>query len=376
MIKGVDLSLSFGPGVPVPAPALVIEAIESIKIEENSGETQSGFEILFNVDKDSPLNTAFLLSGGSTFPILRLSLTATLGARQVPLINGVVTKADLSPGQSGADGKLSVKGKDLTATMDKIDFSGLIPYPALPPGGRVAMILAKYAFLGVIPQVIPSLDGPPLPTEVIPRHQDSDLAYIRKLATEAGYTFFLKPGPAPATSIAYWGPDIRIGDVQPALTLGPGPGANCDSISFAFDSEAAETPVVYIHNALTKAPIPIPIVGDVPFKPPLGAVPPLPPKITRLTDTARLTPVQALARGFAKAAQSGDAVTGTGRLDVMRYGHVLRARGLVGVRGAGRAFDGVHYVSEVTHELARGSYTQNFSLKRDGLLPARASIPA
>jgi hypothetical protein len=376
VIKGIDISLSFGPGVPVPAPAHVIEAIERIHIEENAGDTPSGFEILFNVDKDSPLNTAFLLSGGSAFPILRLALTATVNGRSVPLINGVVTKADIAAGQNGEDSKLSVKGKDLTATMDVIDFSGLIPYPAMPPGARVALILAKYAFLGVIPQVIPSLDGPPLPTEVIPRHQDSDLAYIRKLANEAGYTFFLKPGPAPATSIAYWGPDIRIGEVQPALTLGTGPGANCESLSFSFDKEAGEVPIVYIHNPLTKAPIPVPIVGDVPFQPPLGAVPPLPPKITRLTDTARLGPVQALARGFARAAQTGDAVSGSGQLDVLRYGRVLRARGLVGVRGAGRAFDGVHYVSEVTHALERGSYTQTFTLKRSGLLPARASIPA
>ena len=260
--------------------------------------------------------------------------------------------------------------------MDKIDFSGLIPYPAMPPEARVALILAKYTFLGVIPQVIPSLEGPPLPTEVIPRHQDSDLAYIRALARQAGYTFFLKPGPAPATSIAYWGPDIRMGDVQPALTVDSGFATNCEQLSFNFDNEESEIPIVYIQNALTKAPIPVPIPSSIPFQPPLGLVPPLPPKITRLTDTARLNPFQALARGFARAAEKGDAVRGSGSIDVLRYGRILRARGLVGVRGAGRAFDGVHYVDSVKHDLSRGGYKQSFTLKRSGLLPARASVPA
>ncbi len=376
MIKGIDLSLLFGPGVPVPAPRAVVEALESVKIEENSGEVQSGFELVFNLDKDSPLNTIFLLSGGSALPILRVALVATLGGQAHPLINGVVTKTDLNPGSGGAPARLSVKGKDLTAAMDTVDFSGLIPYPAMPPFARVNLVIAKYAWLGIIPQVIPSLEGPPLPTEKIPRHQDTDLAYIRALAREAGYTFFMKPGPAPATSFAYWGPEIRVGEVQPALTVDSGFSSNAEELSFSFDKEEAEIPIVYVQNALTKAPIPVPIPSSIPFHPPLGAVPPLPPKITRLRDTARLNPFEALVRGFARAAEKGDAVRGSGRIDVLRYGRILRARNLVGVRGAGRAFDGVHYVESVTHELGRGSYKQSFNLKRSGLLPARPSVPA
>jgi hypothetical protein len=374
VIKGIDLSLLFGPGVPVPAPRIVIDALESVKIEDNAGDVPSGFELTFALEKNSPLNTIFLLAGGSALPIMRVALVATLGGKAVSLINGVVTKTDLAPGSSGEPAKLSVKGKDLTATMDTIDFSG-IPYVGMPPFARVNLILAKYAWLGVIPQVIPSLEGPPLPTERIPRHQDTDLAYIRALARDAGYTFFMKPGPAPATSIAYWGPEIRIGEVQPALTVDSGFATNTEELSFSFDKEGYEIPVVYVQNSLTKAPIPVPIPSQVPFQPPLGLVPPLPPKITRLRDTARLNPFEALVRGFAHAARNSNAVSGNGRIDVLRYGRILRARNLIGVRGAGRAFDGVHYVESVTHDIRRGSYKQSFTLKRSGLLPARPSVP-
>lgn len=374
MIKGIDITLMVGPGVPVAVPRMVIEALQSVKVEENSGAVPSGFDLTFALDKDSPLNTLFLLAGGSALPILRVALVVTLNGRAESLINGVVTRTDLQPGSGGQPAMLSVKGKDLTAAMEAIDLSGLMPYPAMPPFARVVAILAKYAWLGVIPQVIPSLEGPPLPTEKIPRHQDTDLAYIRALAEEAGYTFFMKPGPAPATSFAYWGPEIRMGPVAPALTIDSGFATNCENLGFSFDKDQAEIPVVYIHNALTKAPVPIPIPSSVPFHPPLGLVPPLPPKITRLRETARLTPAEALLRGFARAAQTGDAVRGSGSIDVLRYGRILRARGLIGVRGAGLAFDGDHYLEAVTHEITRGGYKQTLTLKRSGLMPARASV--
>lgn len=373
MIKGIDLTVLFGPGVPVPAPAMVIDALQSVSIEENSGEIQSGFEMEFALEKNSPLNTIFLLAGGSALPILRVALIATINGKATPLINGVVTNTDLQPGTGGSPATLSVKGKDLTATMEFFDFSG-IPYPAMPPAARVALVLAKYAWLGVIPQIIPSLESPPLPTERIPRHQDNDLAYVRALASEAGYTFFLKPGPAPATSFAYWGPEVRLGEVQPAITIESGVATNAEELSFSFNKDGTEIPIVFIQNKLTKAPIPIPIPGAIPFHPPLGAIPPLPPKIHRMRNTARLNPFEALVRGFAYAAQHSDAVTGQGRIDVIRYGRILRARGLIGVRGAGRAFDGDHYIDSVRHELKRGSYKQSFTLKRSGLLPTQSSV--
>lgn len=375
MIKGIDLTLMFGPGVPVAAPRVVVDALHSVTVQDNTGETPSGFDLVFAVDKDSPLSTIFLLAGGSPLPILRVALIATINGRATTLINGVVTQTELTPGSGGDPALLKVIGRDLTAAMELLDFSGL-PYYAMPPFTRVGLILAKYGWLGVIPQVIPSLEGPPLPTERLPRHQDSDLAYIRMLAQEAGYTFYLKPGPAPATSFAYWGPQVRVGKVQPALTMESGTPTNAEELQFSFNKDAAEIPIVYIQNPLTKAPLPVPIASAHPFHEQLGAIPALPPKITRLRNTARLNPIEALSRGFAYAAQHSDAVSGTGKIDVLRYGQVLQARGLVGVRGAGRAYDGIHYIDSVTHEMQRGSYKQSFTLKRNGLMPIQASLPA
>ena len=375
MISGVDLTLLFGPGVPVPAPPAMIEALQSVNVTEQSGTSADGFELVFALPKNSPLTTVFLLAGGLSAPIVRVALSATINGVVYPLINGVALNTNLVPGSGGQPSTLTVRGKDLTAVMDVIPFDGL-PYPGMPPVARMAVMLAKYAWLGVIPQLIPSLEGPPLPTDRIPLHKGTDLAYIQTLSDEAGYTFFLKPGPQPLTSVAYWGPEIRIGEVQPALTAESGVTTNVESLSFSFDQEQQEIPLVFIHNQLTKAPIPVPIPSSIPFHPPLGAIPPLPPRIKRINETGRLKPYEAIVRGFAHAAQNADAVRGTGSLDVVRYGRPLRARALVGVRGAGLPFDGKHYVDSVTHQLARGSYKQSFTLKRNGLLPTTPGVAA
>ncbi len=91
-------------------------------------------------------------------------------------------------------------------------------------------------------------------------------------------------------------------------------------------------------------------------------------KIKPLEGAARLNPIQAIAHGLAKVSESADAVSGSGQLDVMRYGRLLMARQLVGVRGAGLAYDGMYYVKSVTHNIKPGEYKQSFTLARNGLI--------
>jgi hypothetical protein len=93
-------------------------------------------------------------------------------------------------------------------------------------------------------------------------------------------------------------------------------------------------------------------------------------------STAKSTAIQAAARGLARAAQASNVISGSGSLDVQRYGHILKARGLVGVRGAGLAYDGLYYVKSVTHTIKRGEYKQTFTLTRNAhvSLDARVAV--
>lgn len=370
---GVQLSLYVGP-VPITAPRELVEALVHVKVENGSGDVQSGFELTFELPARSPLCTLFLVTGGGAVPLIRVVLAVTINGRSESIIDGVTTNVEMQPGQGGVS-RIVVKGKDMSALMDIIELPG-IPFPAMPPSARVLLCLAKYMAFGVIPMVIPSiLDIPPLPIQQIPQQRGSDYAFVKGLAREAGYVFYLEPGPSPGTSKAYWGPEIRVGEPQPALTTNTGALDNVERMSFSFDKEHKTMPIVFFQESTSKAPIPVPIPDITPLNPPLGIVPPLPPKIEKLEDTAHLSAPAALMAGLAYASEHSDSVSGSGSLDVAKYGRLLKSRQLVGVRGAGLPYDGLFYVSRVSHEIERGSYKQDFTLVRNGLISTVPRVP-
>lgn len=375
MIKGnIQLSLMIGPVVPVPVPRPVVDALQSVSVTRATGEP-SGFQLEFQFSSRSPLNTLLLMLGQAG-PFIRVVLTVVVKGIPHVLMDGVVTNIQQLPDVQTGTSTLTATGSDLTAVMDYVDFTG-IPYPAMPRDARVGLIVAKYAAYGIIPLVIPSVVADiPIPVERIPTHQGTDLNYVKQLAEEVGYVFYIDPGPAPLTNIAYWGPEIKVGPVQPALSMNMDVHTNIESLSFQFDGESREIPVVYIQNELTKVPIPIPIPDISPLNPPLGLIPPFPARVNFMEDTARLNPAHAAMLGLARAAKTSEAVTGTGSLDVLRYGHVLKARSLVGIRGAGEAFDGLYFVKSVTSRIQRGVFKQDFTVTRNGLISTVPRVAA
>ena len=375
MLEGVHLTLLVGPVVAVPVPREVLEALTAVEVTEQD-EGVGGFSLTFTMSNRSILPTLFMVAGGSPIPVVRVVLVATLNGTPHVLVDGMVTKTQVAPGSDAEHSTLQVIGEDLTTVMDKIELTGL-PYPAMPGEAIVAVILAKYLALGVVPMVVPSIMiDVPIPTSRIPTQKGTDLEYLQWLAKRVGYVFHLDPGPEPGMSVAYWGPKVKVGVPQPALNIDLDAHTNSEAITFSFDSQDRSLPVVYVQNEQTKVPIPIPIPDIGPLNPPLGLVAPLPTRFNALPETAKYTPVQAVLLGLAEASRSADCVTGTGSVDVQRYGHLLRARSLVGVRGAGLAFDGLYYVTRVKHSIKRGEYKQSFSLSRNGLISTVPEVVA
>jgi hypothetical protein len=374
MLKGVYLTLMVGPVVPIPVPKPVLEALTSVQVTTAAGKP-SGFQLSFTLNNRSPLHTLFLIAGGQT-PLLRVIIIATINGSPNVLMDGVMTNQQVTPGGKPGESTLTITGEDLTKVMSLVDFSG-IPYPAMPPEARVALIIAKYAMFGIIPLVIPSLfPDLPIPVERIPVQEGNDLDYIKGLAASVGYVFYIDPGPAPGTNVAYWGPEIKVGVPQPALNFDMDAHTNVESLSFNFNGADTILPIVFIQNSLTKIPIPIPIPNLNPLQPPLGVIPAPITNILPIKETAKLSPMAAIGVGLAVASMSADAVTGTGSLDVVRYGRLLKARQLVGVRGVGTAFDGLYYVKSTTTTIKRGEMKQSFELTRNGLVSITPRVPA
>lgn len=373
MLKGVHLTLLAGPVVPFPAPQPVLDALTDVQVTSATG-TAGGFQLQFTIQNKSPLQQAFLLAATQT-PLMRVILVATINFIPHVLMDGVITNQEISSGDKPGESTLTITGEDLTKVMDLQSFDGL-PYPAMPVNVRVMTIVAKYAVFGMIPLAIPPIGfDVPIPTMRIPSQQGTDLHYILQLAEEAGYVFYIEPGPVPGTNTAYFGPQLKLGIPQPALNVDMDFDRNVESLNFQFNSTKKDLPIVMIHNELTKVPIPIPIPDINPLQPPLGLVGPPVTKLSMLKATGKLSAPQALNEGLNAASESMEAVTGSGSLDVARYGRLLKARGLVGVRGAGLAFDGLYYVESVTTTIKRGSCKQSFRLTRNGLVSLTPMVP-
>jgi hypothetical protein len=372
MLNGVTLTLYSGVVTTSPVHREVIDALTSVEVT-STAEGVSGFQLSFRLNNRSPLHNDFLIKAG-TQPLLRMIIVVTIHATQEVMMDGVITNHQVSAGSLPGESILTMTGEDLSKVMDLINFRG-VPFPATPSNARVLVIIAKYAMFGIIPAVVPSpyLDVV-LPTTMIPAQEGTDRQYIQMLAEKTGYIFYIDPGAKPGMSKAYWGPPIYWGEEQPALNVDMDAHNNVESFNVSFNTADAAMPTVYIQNKLSKFPIPVPIPKFNPLRKPLGQVPPSVTKFTPMWDTAKLPVVNALLLGIAEAAKSADAVTASGSLDVARYGRILKARALVGVRGAGKAFDGLYFVTSVTSTLKRGGFKQSFELSRNALVATKQMV--
>jgi hypothetical protein len=354
--------------VPVP----VLDALVSAQVTVSASD-RSGFQLQFHFSKASPINLA-LLPAGYFDPGRRVILRATLNGLPRVLMDGMITRQDVAPSNTPGSSTLTLTGEDIAVFMSLKD--QILQYPALRPSDRVRMILAQYGMFGVVPLVIPSpLEEPTPPTEGAPAQHSTDYDYVKKLATDTGYVFYIEPGPVPGMNLAYWGPEIRVGLPQPALNVNMDTETNVDSLTFNYNGLQASTQIAFVQQRQTRVPIPIPIPDLAILSPPLAAKPAAKLKVAFLGDTAPLTPIRAAALALGRQKETAEAIGGSGSLDVLRYGSVLRARGLVGVRGAGLAYDGLYYVKSVTHNIKPGEYKQQFTLTRNGLISLTPVVP-
>src|SRR4051794_9017411 len=100
MLGSIKISFLIGAGIPGPAPAYVVEALASVKVDSGSGESQSGFELNFDVPLRSPLRKLFLGTGGGAvggIPMMRVVLVVTLNGRAEPILDGVITDIEAQP---------------------------------------------------------------------------------------------------------------------------------------------------------------------------------------------------------------------------------------------------------------------------------------
>ncbi|NPD27108.1 hypothetical protein [Corallococcus exiguus] len=377
-LLGLNLTLLVGPSVAVPAPASFMEALQSVEVTHNE-EGRSGFQLTFGVGRSGPLD--LLEYGLVAHPLLRpmnrVVLVVTFNVVPQVLFDGVITHRTLNPAQQPGTSTLTVTGEDVSTVMDMDQ--KVHEHPAQVEPIIIAQLLLSYAQYGLVPAIIPppSLDVP-LPVYRTPVFRGTDYAYLQSMAERYGYVFQVTPGPAPLMNTAYWGPPNRLGVPQRALSVNMGPQSNVDSLNFQYN--ALGTTLVRGKAMAFGRSLPVQTFASLRM-PPLASQPALVSQARVRTSLLEDVPdgagyIAAFSRAQGQTDSSTDQVlTGTGELDAMRYGDLLRPRSLVGVRGAGFGHDGIYCVRNVTHSIRPGEYKQRFTLAREGLGALTPVVP-
>jgi hypothetical protein len=402
MLLGAHLTLMMGPTVAVPVPLALAEALVGVEVT-SSDRGRSGFQLQFQVGRSGPLDLVDfpLMQHPLMRPFNRVVIVVRFNLLPKVLMDGVITQITLAPSEEPGASTLTVTGEDVSVMMDLMQLR--TPWPGMTEDNIARAILAKYAMYGLAPAVFPPfMIDAPIPTRRIPQQTGTDLEHLNTLAARYSYVFYVEPTDVPMVNKAYWGPPVRVGFPEKALSVNMGPGSNVTSLSFSYNA-LSPTMVVDVHQETeTNVTYPV-VIPPVSIMPPLALVPgavanggrvrttvmtrtheaaePLTqahdgqPGMTRQeADLAvGLSAVQAQVRAIAAVQASLErTVTASGELDALQYGEILRARNIVGVRGAGFTHDGNWYVQSVTHSIKKGEYKQRFTLNREGtgsLLP-------
>ena len=365
-LLGIRLILWMGSPIPTPAPYEVMSALSSVEVI-NDMDTGDGFQITFALGKGKDAEYG-LLKNGALEPFSQVVIGVLMGASPEALINGVITHHQVNPSNDPGMSTLTVTGKDVSIMLDLEEKNE--KYENQPDFLIATQQIMKYAQYGLLPQITPTTDVP-IMIQRIPRQNETDLKFIRRLAKRNGFVFYMEPATL-GVSTAYWGPETRTDMPQPALTMNMGAATNVTTLKFSNDSLAPVTASGDFVEPVTKMSIPIPELPSLRVPPLARSSAPAKRKVL-MRNTANQNPAQAASSALSAVSQAPEPIKGEGELDSVRYGSVLRARKPVGLRGAGTSYDGNYYVKRVRHLIAKGSYKQQFTLSREGtgsLLPA------
>ncbi|HET7461549.1 MAG TPA: contractile injection system protein, VgrG/Pvc8 family [Longimicrobium sp.] len=202
--------------------------------------------------------------------------------------------------------------------------------------------------------------------------RETDWQLLRRLSTRNGYGCWVEEG------TGHFGPVPAAGEPpQPLLAAFFGDETNLLSFSATVDGLRPAQVAMHQVDRLTKEVVSA--EATTATRDPLGSLDAAallpagidPAKVIVSKNAATGVPeMTALVQGlFGEGAWM---VSGEGEIDGPAYGHVLRPRAMVTIKGVGESHSGVWYVSWVRHAVTPDGYTQNFRARRDGLLPTGA----
>lgn len=367
---GLHARILVGPTRPVPLPPEITRGITSIRIRQ-SDRRASGCELTFRIGRQSHLGLPAFdheAAAGQLRQGHRISITANVEVVPVQLFDGIVAEREVSFGDEPGASTLTLRCRDLSLLMELEERDR--PYPSQSDADIARSILGEYARHGLEARVTPpSAEDRPAADDTVPEQRSTDLAKLAALADRYRFVFFVQPGATPGRSVAYWGPEPRLGPPRAVLSVDMGSFTNASGFQVTVSENVGLAITGTVRDESTGQPVPV-NTSPTSLDPPLAAIPAAAtsPELvrTRRLDDADPNPAVTLMRAQARSNSIADgALRATCSVDVARLGKVLLPWQTVEVRGVGE-HSGAWYVEEVRHELAPGRYQQHVTLRRGG----------
>lgn len=292
----------------------------------------------------------------------QVTVSAGLGDDDEQLFAGYITHVRPSFDPDPARCALELWGLDGSVLLDREE--KLKGWPNKKDSDIAGEIFSAYA---LTPQVDDtSLVHDEKISTVIQR--ESDMQFLLRLAARNGFECYVEG------TTGYFRPPQLGGPPQPVLAVHFGDETNVARFSLQVDALAPANVAMWQLDRADKSVLDASITAtqqqtlgrrDASDLLPAGIDPGL--LIPRAATTGKLE-LTALGQGlYHRAAWF---VTGEGEVNANRYGHLLRPRRTVTIKGVGEAHSGVYYVAHVTHSFTPEGYTQRFRVRRNALAPA------
>ncbi|MEZ4727621.1 MAG: contractile injection system protein, VgrG/Pvc8 family [Caldilineaceae bacterium] len=199
--------------------------------------------------------------------------------------------------------------------------------------------------------------------------RESDMHFLRRLAARNGFDCYVE-----GTTGYFRAPQLTAAP-QPVLAVHFGDETNVEWLTFEVDALLPANVTMQQIDRLGKDVQSVSVTAS--RQPALGEIAAADLLATGIdpgqivigqTAATGLPEMTALCQGLYQ--QATWFLTGEGEIQGNRYGHALKPRRTVTIKGVGERYSGVYYVSHVTHTFGEDGYRQHFRVKRNALMPS------
>jgi phage protein D len=355
---------------------------ENFIIEIDGAEASDLYPRLISLEVEHDIELAsmfrmqfsLLLDQGGSWGILdderlriwkQVTIRAGFAEADEALMSGYITH--VSPQFDGDPSRcvLEVWGMDASVLMDRED--KLKDWPNKKDSDIASEIFAAY---GLVPDVEDTevIHDEALSTII---QRETDMQFLKRLALRNGFECYVDG------DTAYFKKPLLDDPPQPVLSVHFGNKTTVNRFSLTVNAQSPANVAMFQIDRATKEVLEAEATASEQTT--MGAYdaashlgPGMNPAQIFVSRTAATgTPeMTALCRELYH--QGEWFVEGEGEIEANQYGHILKSRKTVTIRGIGETYSGVYYVSHVTHIFTDDGYRQFFQVKRNALMPTGA----